>query len=193
MMRRIFPIILFLLILSSCSEDYAPKPRAYPRMSLPEPTYSLPDSNAWTCPYIFEVSDQSLITVDPRYQDSICWYNLYYPELRATVHLTYSELNNNLSKHIEQNRKLAMKHIIKASGIPEFLVEQEQRRVYGIIYDFKGQTASDMQFFLTDSTHHFLRGALYFSAIPNKDSLAPAIDYVKRDIRHLINTFRWNP
>ncbi len=191
MKRFIALFIPLLVMLASCEKEYSPKPRAYPRIALPVAEYSTPDTNYWNCPYIFELSDQSALTVDPRYQDSTCWYNLYYPELRATVHLTYTALNNNLSKHIEQNRKLAMKHIVKAVGIPEFIVEHEERRVYGIIYDFKGETASDMQFFLTDSTDHFLRGALYFSTNPNKDSLAPAIDYVKQDIRHLIDSFHW--
>lgn len=187
----LFVGFLLCMTLVACEQDYSPKPRAYPRMALPKAEYQLPDTNRWDCPYIFEFSNQSKLLTDPRYRDSTCWYNIYYPNLRATVHLTYSHLNNDLSKHIEQNRKLAMKHIVKAVGIPEYIVEQESRQVYGIIYDFKGQTASDMQFFLTDSTDHFLRGALYFTTNPNKDSLAPAINYVKQDIRHIIDSFRW--
>jgi gliding motility-associated lipoprotein GldD len=107
------------------------------------------------------------------------------------LHLTYTALNSDLAKHIEESRRLAMKHIGKASKIDELLIERPSDRVYGILYDFQGETASDFQFFLTDSTDHFLRGALYFNVSPNKDSLAPVIEYVERDIRHLVGGLRW--
>ncbi|MDP4963484.1 MAG: gliding motility lipoprotein GldD, partial [Salibacteraceae bacterium] len=79
----------------------------------------------------------------------------------------------------------------KATKIDEVLIENDAERVYGIVYDFKGETASDLQFFLTDSTNHFLRGSLYFNVYPNKDSLAPVIDYVKTDINHMLESFKW--
>ena len=174
-----------------CNDDFAPKPKAYARIELPTPVYQPTNGENWNCPYAFEFSTLSYITLEPRYQDSTCWYNLYYPRYRATVHLTYSDLNNNLTRHIEESRKLAMKHIGKASQIEEILIENDEKRVYGLVYDFAGETASDMQFFLTDSTQHFLRGALYFNVSPNKDSLEPVIQYVKEDIHHIVKSFRW--
>ncbi len=194
-MKRLATQLTILLIaglgLIGCEEDYTPKPKAYPRVNLPEPEYLSTNKPVWACPYAFEYSRESVITVDPRYRDSTCWYNLYYPEHRATVHLTYTALNGDLSKHIEESRKLAMKHIGKASKIDELLIERPSDRVYGILYDFQGETASDFQFFLTDSTEHFLRGALYFNVSPNKDSLAPVIEYVERDIKHLVGALTW--
>lgn len=180
------------LLLCSCEETYTPKPRAYARIDLPTPEYVSPDSNLWDCPYTFEFNKYSAITVDPRYRDSTCWYNVYYPKYRATIHLTYDRLNNDLNQHIEQSRKLAMKHIGKATRIDEVLIENDQEHVYGLMYDFSGETASDLQFFLTDSTENFIRGSLYFSVYPNKDSLDPVIKYVKRDIDHIMESFRWN-
>lgn len=188
---RLLILITLLVILGGCDDDYTPKPHAYPRMDLPNPEFNLPDTSDWNCPFIFEFSSASRIALDPRYRDSLCWYNIHYPNLKATIHLTYNSVKGDLSKHIEQNRKLAMKHISKASSIDEILVENDRDRVYGIVYDFEGETASDMQFFLTDSVNHFLRGALYFNVNPNKDSLAPAIKYVERDISHIIESFRW--
>ena len=193
-MRKIRSVLVFLisiLLLPSCEESYVPKPRAYARIALPEPKYNIPDSSKWDCPYIFEFSNQSVITVDPRYKDSTCWYNLYYPKLHASLHLTYSPVNGNLNSHIEQSRKLAMKHIAKATKIDEVFIENTEERVFGIVYDFKGETASDLQFFITDSTANFLRGSLYFNVSPNKDSLAPVITYVKKDIDRLLESFRW--
>ena len=190
-MKWTFPLIMLCLMLSSCDEDFAPKPKAYARIDLPEPIYQQTEGENWNCPYSFEFSTQSFITLEPRYQDSTCWYNLYYPKYRATVHLTYSDINDNLTKHIEESRKLAMNHIGKASQIEEILIENDRDRVYGLIYDFAGETASDMQFFLTDSNAHFLRGALYFNVSPNKDSLAPVISYIKKDIHRMVDSFRW--
>jgi gliding motility-associated lipoprotein GldD len=179
------------MLFVACEEDFTPKPRAYPRVYLPDPIYLTTDRPEWKCPYTFEYSKESVITLDPRYRDSTCWYNIYYPDHRATLHLTYTALNSDLAKHIEESRKLAMKHIGKASKIDELLIERPSDGVYGILYDFQGETASDFQFFLTDSTDHFLRGALYFNVSPNKDSLAPVIEYVERDIRHLVGGLRW--
>jgi len=191
--RLIFSLIILSGIIAACESDFTPKPKAYARIELPEPIYQPTNGENWNCPYAFEFSTLSFITLEPRYKDSTCWYNLYYPKYRATVHLTYSDLNNNLTRHIEESRKLAMKHIGKASQIEEILIENDPNRVFGLVYDFSGETASDMQFFLTDSTNHFLRGALYFNVSPNKDSLAPVISYIKKDIQHLVKSFSWTP
>lgn len=190
MLKYLLPILVVFTFVS-CNETYTPKPRAYARVELPTPKYVSPDSNTWDCPYWFEYNNQSFITLDPRYKDSTCWYNIYYPRLKASVHLTFDRVHGDLNSHIEQSRKLAMKHIAKATKIDEVLIENDAERVYGIVYDFKGETASDLQFFLTDSTNHFLRGSLYFNVYPNKDSLAPVIDYVKTDINHMLESFKW--
>ena len=86
---------------------------------------------------------------------------------------------------------MAYKHTIKADAIDEIVVKRDSANVYGIIYDIKGNTATSLQFFLTDNNHHFLRGALYFKNEPNKDSLAPSIQYFRKDVEHLINTLKW--
>lgn len=186
-----FILLLFVLtVFYGCEEEYSPKPRAYPRMELPAHEYVLPEGEHWDCPYVFEFSKYSFVTLDPRYRDSTCWYNIYYPGYRATIHLTYYPVVN-LARQIEENRKLAMKHIAKATQINESLIDFPDKNVYGIVYDFRGETASDLQFFLTDSTNHLLRGALYFNVTPNKDSLAPVIEYVKEDIDHMISSFTW--
>lgn len=189
-MRVLVFILLITPIFFGCEGEYSPKPKAYVRLNLPEHSYIVPDST-WSCPYIFEASRYSFLTVDKRHHKENCWYNIYYPKLKATIHLTYSELNNNLSRQIEENRKLAMKHVGKATAINESLIENKEAQVFGLIYEFKGETASDMQFFATDSLNHFLRGSLYFNVKPNKDSLGPAIDYVKNDMRHFIQSLRW--
>jgi gliding motility-associated lipoprotein GldD len=189
---RIASLLLIVgAIFSACEEDYVPKERAYARIELPSPSYISPSMETWDCPYYFEASNQSFLTIDKRHQNENCWYNLYYPKYKATLHLTYTEVSGDLVTQIEDNRKLAMKHVGKATAINESRVQNDSAHVYGLIYEFKGATASDMQFFVTDSANHFLRGSLYFNVKPNKDSLAPVIEYIKSDIRYMISTMVW--
>lgn len=84
-----------------------------------------------------------------------------------------------------------MKHLVKANDISERQFKNEEAKVYGLIYDFEGNTASNYQFFLTDSSTHFFRGAMYFNMPPNADSLEPVIDFIKGDLQRLIESFRW--
>ena len=83
------------------------------------------------------------------------------------------------------------KHVVKADAITQTRYEDSSSSVYGILFDIKGNTASSVQFFVTDSILHFLRGALYFNTEPNKDSLAPVIDFIREDIVHLIESMHW--
>ncbi len=119
------------------------------------------------------------------------WYNILFPSLNATIYLSYKPVHHNLQKFIEDSRTLVYKHTIKAEAINESLIRNDSSDVYGIFYDLKGNTASSLQFFVTDSTAHFLRGSLYFNAEPNKDSLAPVIRFIRQDVEHLINTLHW--
>ena len=106
--------------------------------------------------------------------------------------MSYMRLEGNLTKHIEDSHSMAMSHIPHASGIRQIMIKDPARKVYGLCYDIRGSgAASPYQFYLTDSTSHFLRGALYFNISPNNDSLAPVIDFIEKDIQHLIETIRW--
>lgn len=91
----------------------------------------------------------------------------------------------------KDSRQLAYKHSVKASRIDEYAIYLPGKKVFGIIYEIGGNAASSLQFHLTDSTEHFLRGSLYFNAVPNEDSLMPVITRAKEDINHLIQTFSW--
>jgi gliding motility-associated lipoprotein GldD len=119
------------------------------------------------------------------------WINLIYPNYNGIIHFSYKEVKDNLAEVLEDSRKLAYKHSIKADAIGEKLFISPEKKVYGILYDIKGDAASSIQFFLTDSARHFIRGSLYFNNIPNKDSLAPVVNFVKEDIIHLMETFKW--
>lgn len=193
-MNKIYKYILVfavpLTLLFACgSEDYTPKERTYFRITLPEVAYQSFDT---TFPYSFEYSKSAKIFRDERSNADKYWINVVYPMYNAILHISYKEVNNNLSQYFEDSRIFANKQMTKATGIKEKIYYDGPNHVYGLVYDIKGtNVASTYQFVVTDSTKNFLRGALYFDMVPNNDSLAPVIDYIKKDIDHLINTFRW--
>ena len=120
------------------------------------------------------------------------WFNIDFSSYDARIYLTYKDVKNNLDTLLEQTYKMNFQnHITKADAINEKLISDPERRVYGILYDLKGNTATSVQFFLTDSTRHFFRGSLYFFAEPNQDSLAPVTDFFREDIIHIIETLKW--
>ena len=187
--RGIFFFIIVLFI-TSCKKSFTPKPRAYFRIDFPEKKYQIYRNDE--CQYTFEYPVYGTIVNFDANNTEPCWINIEFPEYKGKIHLTYRSLKNNLAEHVEDARTLAYKHIIKADDIIENPVMYPERNVYGIFYDIEGNTASSVNFFITDSTRNFLRGSLYFSVKPNKDSLAPIIDFFKDDVKHLIETFEWN-
>ena len=180
--------ILFLLLASGCKDQYTPKPYGYFRIDFPEKQWvASPD----TLPYCFEQSAQAILEADPDKQAEPGWMNLSYPQYNAKLHLSYKEINNDtaLNHYLEDCHHLAYTHTIKAESINEKYFKN--REIFGLIYYIEGNTASSTQFFITDSTRHFLRGALYFNQHPDKDSLAPVIDYLREDVVTLMETLRF--
>lgn len=192
MITRIF---LFLAIIStititSCNnENYTPKPRAYFRIELPQKTYQSFDT---IFPYSFEYPAYAVTIRDNKSNAEKYWLNIHFPTFNATIHLTYKPVKNNLDSLIESSRKFVDKHISKASSIKEKSFENADNKIYSIVYNIKGNdVASPYQFFVTDKTKHFLRGALYFNMEPKNDSMAPVIEFIEKDIDHLISTLKW--
>lgn len=179
------------ITLLSCNNEYTPKPRGYFRIALPEKKYILLDS---VYPYRFEYPAYAVITNDPLSPEEKNWINVEMPVFHGRIHISYKSLTdkNSLNTYIEDARTLALKHMAKASGIKQIAISDPNRKLYGLVYEINGLgAASPYQFYLTDSTKHFVRGSLYFDVIPNNDSLAPVIDYVKTDIQHLFETINW--
>lgn len=187
-------MLLGVMLLTSCDEPiYTPKPKGYFRIDLPEKEYQRYSSE---CPYSFEYPVYAKVEGHNTFfgQDvsDSCWLDIRIPRLTGDIHLSYKRIggNNTLEKLIEDAHQLAYKHTIKADYIDESLI-RTPTGVGGILYELGGNSASNIQFYLTDSTQHFLRGSLYFGATPNQDSLAPVIQFVRADMLHLIETLRW--
>jgi gliding motility-associated lipoprotein GldD len=179
-----------ILLLESCQRDFLPKPIGYNRLELPEPMYqSIPD----TLPYTFEYSSTARLLPDTSGFRERYWLEIYYPELKANIHITYKPIRNSeqlLKEFMNDAYTLAAKHQIKAYAIDEVIVKTPSGRT-AVVVELQGEVPSQMQFTITDSTRNFLRGALYFNTKVHNDSLKPAIEYMKKDILHLINTFNW--
>jgi len=188
--KRISILILTsICLLSACNKKSIPKPRGYFRIGFPEKSFHVTNENL---PFSFEIADYSKIELRQDKKSGEEWINVSTPSNKADLHLTYVDLEGNLNKHIEESRSLAYDHTIKADAINEKLYFNPNKQVYGTIYYIDGNAASPMQFYLTDSTRHFLRGAFYIREIPNIDSIQPVIDFLEPDIIHLIETFSWN-
>ncbi len=174
----------------SCNDksNSAPRPRGYFRISFPEKEYTRLDS---VLPYKFEHPKYSKIVPGQTSKNEPYWINLAFPRFEAQIHFSYKKIDDNLYTILEDNREFAFKHTVKADAIQEKLFESSEEDVSGILYEIKGNTASPLQFYVTDSTRHFLRGSLYFSTVPNKDSIAPVLNFLKKDVIHIMETLSW--
>jgi gliding motility-associated lipoprotein GldD len=143
------------------------------------------------CPFSFDYPLYARVIKSDMANAEPCWLNVEFPQFNAKVHLSYKYVSGNINEIIEECHTLAYKHAIKADAIDEKLYIDSANKVFGMLYEIKGNAASSIQFYVSDSTKNFLRGALYFNVRPNKDSLAPVIDFIEQDITQLMETLRW--
>ena len=182
--KKFFLVFIFpLLFISSCKEENYPKPKGYLKLEYPKSNYTKAKIN---CPYTFEIPKQTKI-----WSNKKCWVKINYPKLNATIDITYLPVENNIKQLFIEAEKLTTKHSIKADKISFIPYVDKKNHVYGKMSNVTGNAASPLQFHVTDSTKHFLTGAVYFNVQPNYDSILPAIHYIEKDIVHLIETLRW--
>ena len=182
-------LLACVVVLAACQSDYTPKPLGYNRLNLPEPSYrALPDS----FPYRFEYSNHATLLDDTSKISERFWVEVYYPEIKANVHITYKPFQGEklLKEFLDDAYTLTAKHQIKAYAINEVISKTPSGKT-AVIAELEGEVPSQFQFTMTDSSRNFLRGALYFNTKVANDSLAPAIEYMKRDIMHMINMMEW--
>ena len=191
-------ILIFLIIVSpfvGCREVSVPKPRGHFRIDLPERKYVSFGENTVINPNIplsFEYPAYGQLTFQEEKGTHPGWFNIEFPKYKAKIYLTYKDVNNDIDSLLSQSYDLNVKyHVSKADAITQQVLNNSDHKVYGILYDLKGNTASAVEFYVTDSIKHYLRGSLYFSSEPNADSLGPVIDFFREDILHLIESLKW--
>ena len=195
--KYFLPITVAFIILSGgCRDISVPKPEGYFRIDLPEHSYKVIDDSiakSNNLPLSFEFPEYGKLSFEQDSYSEPGWFNINFPAYKAKIYLTYININNDLEQLMDQTYKINVKnHIIKADAIDERVINDPQKNIYGIFYDLKGNTATAVQFFVTDSVKHYLRGSLYFTSEPNSDSLAPVIGFFREDIIHLVETLKWN-
>lgn len=184
--KKINFLILFVLsinLLNSCKNETLPKPSAFLRLEYPNNSYKLTK----TIPYEFETAKNAKILINSKY-----WMRIVYPKLNASIDITYRPVTNNIKELLLEAEKLTTKHTAKADEIYFDTYQNDLHHVYGKLSHVTGNAASPIQFQLTDSTKHFITGALYFNVEPNYDSIYPAIKHIEKDVLHLINTTKWH-
>ena len=186
-----FALALLFLGCVSCGKDPVPKPRGLLRLDYPKAVYKETDADL---PFSFEKNDlaQPLKKVKVDEKNGSFGVNIDYPTLKATIYLTYIKVTpDNLIQLIKESQNITQEHTQKADNIESNLYENDAHHVYGMFYEVGGNAASQSQFYVTDSIHHFLNGSLYFYAKPNYDSILPAANYLKKDIRHIMESLKW--
>lgn len=188
-----FVVAFFTLGFIACNTKFTPKAIGYPALIVPKKVYL---TNAvHGLPYAFDIP--SYAVVDKKVanlggdQQKAGWMNLQFPSLNATLYISYNQIQKDkLEVLVRDAYNFANNHSSKASFIEDSAFENPIG-LKGVFFHLGGDVASPYQFFITDSSRHFLRGALYFDTTPNADSLAPVIDFIYQDLKQLVQTFHW--
>ena len=193
-MRRLFLILsvvaMFSVSFVSCGDEVsAPKPYGFFRIALPDTAYSYMDLQGY--PYTFRLSKNAYIEERQTTGDDQYWINIQYPSINATIHCTYKPIQDNLRALLRDAQDFLYGHVKVASAMPEQEFAHPEQRVWGVLYELQGDVATPMQFVLTDSIEHFFRASVYCNTTPNQDSLAPIYDYLRQDVRTLMESIRW--
>lgn len=195
MKNRILAIIVIATaIITSCSNsdgDYTPKPPSFYRITMPEKDYKLYDTNI--LPFTFEYPEYSNIKVKRNDKD-IKYFDIIFPQFNGTVFVSYKQLGGKrtVASEVDTAHQLVSIHYNMASGVHEQSYSDDINRIYANTYTLKGKSiASTYQFWATDSTNHFIRGAFYINSNPNYDSLQPVYEFIQKDIVHFIETLKW--
>ena len=190
MLKKLPFFLILFATLTACEENYTPKAKGYNRIDLPEHSYQLLKGDY---PYTFEYSSHAFVQPHKSTYTEPYWIDIVYPDMKGTLEITYKKIENKkqlLDELVDDSHKLASKHNVKATAIDEAVIKTPKGYT-AAIFELEGEVPSQFQFYVTDSTSNFLRGALYFPIATKNDSLKPVIDYIKQDVLNLLNTLEW--
>lgn len=178
--RLLFAFCFVLFI--ACEDDTLPKPSAELRLEYSDAKLG----TMATRQFEFQFNEQADLNVKNSHS-----LTLDYPEMKGTIFMNYRKINDNLGMLLRDAQKFSYEHVVKADGIDEKVFVNEEAKVYGNFYSITGDAASQAQFYVTDSTTHFVTGSLYFYVKPNFDSIYPAAIYLQNDMLTIMETLRW--
>lgn len=183
----IFSISLLFICISSCTEEMViPKPPTYLRSELPSKHNYITIED--DCPYSIEINDLYTFKAVPQ----SCHKDIELGPLNGIMHFSYIEMTEPLKTYIDYALTKVDEHKVVADAIDDEQILRPESNVFGTFFELKGNVASPFQFYLTDSTSRFVSGVIYFNSKPNYDSLKPSLEYLKKDVLHLMNTFEWD-
>ncbi len=193
MKNRSIWCLLVLCILVACNSDYSIKRRGYYKIDFPPHQYQSFDQPGY--PYSFEYPIYARVVKDTTFfegkPENDYWINVDFPQFNGKIYISYKAVStDNLTKLVDDAFKMTYKHTSKATEITDSLI-RTPNGISGLFFNVGGNAATGKQFFVTDSVRHFLRGALYFDATPNEDSLGIVYDFLQTDMKHLINSLQW--
>lgn len=174
-------VLLFLAV--SCKKEVLPKPKSQLSLDYPEAEYLHFEND---CPFTFDMNSKAIIK-----KKSDCNFTIDYPKMKATIYISYKPVSNNINLLLRDAQKLTYEHVIKADDITEQPFINKENKVFGMFYQVNGNAATNAQFYVTDSTKHFIDCSVYFYAKPNFDSVMPAASYIKNDMRAIMESMRW--
>ncbi len=180
---QILASLFLVAIATSCKDDAVPKPSASLRLDYPVADYFLFSKD---CPYQFLVNADAVVKKLPN-----CNLEVVYPKMKATVYVNYRDVSGDVKLLLRDAQKLTYNHVIKADNITEQPFVNAKFRVFGMFYEVDGNAATNGQFYVTDSLKHFVDCSVYFYAKPNFDSIMPAADYIKNDMRRMMESMQW--
>ena len=176
-------VLGLVFVMVSCQSESYPKPKAQLRLDYSNPEYVLSNT---ACNFEFDLN--TIATLVPK---NDCAYQIEYPKMKATIYLSYKKVNGDIDLLLKDAQKLTYEHVIKADDIIEQPFINTENKVYGMFYLVGGNAATNTQFYVTDSTKNLVVGSAYFYAKPNFDSILPAVDYIKSDMRAIMESFKW--
>lgn len=187
-MKRIIGLVLLVVMVSCEEETYIPKPPTYLRLDLPDHNYTRYDSE---CDYNFDISEAYNVSTVPEEGDTSCNRRIDLGPLNGTIFMRYWTMDKPLSYYINNANDEVDRHKIKATDIKDERILRSEDRVFGTMFELQGDVATPFQFYLTDSTNQFVYCEVLFNCTPNYDSLKPSLDYLKKDLDHFVNSFKW--
>jgi gliding motility-associated lipoprotein GldD len=185
--------VITVSFITACKQTPVNKPKGYYKIDFPKKGYQLFDKEGY--PYSFEYPVYATVVKDSSFfgeeTENPWWVNIDFPTLQGKIYISYKQIGRyKIDTLLKHSFKLSDAHSSKASYKEDSLIHTSNN-AHGLFFQLGGNVATSNQFFITDSIKHFLRGALYFDATPNEDSLGIVNNFVLEDMKHLINTIKW--